>query len=166
MTVLKRGKLHGLSLVALAATALLAAVPVKAAPVTDRTQMAAYIRQMTPLHAKIVNAENRLQRAQLGYIGGNVTDAKLDAVTRAFNEDIHAAYIGVKAIKPPDVLRGPHAAFVLTVKTEDVGSQQRLESTSRQMKTLRAQWRQEVTAQLRRAGLVVPLWVKTDRWIF
>ena len=163
---MKRGKLRELPLVALAAAALLAAAPVKAATATERTQMAAYIREMAPLHAKIVNAETRLQRAQLGFIGGNVSETKLNAVTRAFNEDVHTAYIGAKAIKPPAVLRGPHAAFVLTVKTEDTGTQERLERTSRQMKTLRAQWRQEVTAQLRRAGLVVPLWVKTDRWIF
>ncbi len=151
---------------AVAAFTLVAAVPVEAAPATDRTEMAAYIRQMAPLHAKIVKAENRLQAAQLGFIGGGVTEVKLNAATRAFNEDLKAAYIGAKAIKPPADLRGPHADFVLTVKTENLGSQQTLERTSRQMKTLRAHWRQEVTFQLRHAGMTVPLWVKTDRWIF
>jgi hypothetical protein len=150
---------------AVAAFALVAALPVEAAPVTDRT-LAAYIRQMAPLHAKIVKAENRLQAAQLGFIGGSVTEAKLNSATRAFNEDLKAAHIGVKAIKPPAALRGPHAGFVLTVKTEDVGGQETLERTSRQMKTLRAHWRQEVTFHLRHAGLTVPLWVKTDRWIW
>jgi hypothetical protein len=69
----------------------------------------------------------------------------------------------MKAVKPPAAMRGPHAGFVLTVKTEFSGSQGELERRSREMATLRAHWRQEVTFQLRHAGLAVPLWVKKVR---
>ena len=137
---------------AVAATALVAAVPVEAAPVTDRTQMAAYIRQMTPLHAKIVKAENRLQSRPVGFHRRQRHRGQAERRNASVQRGLGAAYIGVKAIKPPAQLRGPHAGFVLTVKTEDFGSQQTLERTSRQMKTLRAHWRQEVTFQLRHAG--------------
>lgn len=109
----------GVSAVALAVAALLVvAVPVEAAPVTARTEMAAYIRQMAPLNAKIVKAENRLTKAQLGFIGGSVTEAEADAAARAFTRDVRDAYLGMKTIKPPAALKGPHAGFVLTVKTE------------------------------------------------
>lgn len=153
-----------LSVVVLAATAVLvAAVPVEAAPVTERTEMAAYIRQMAPLNAKIVKAENRLTKAQLGFIGGSVTEAEADAAARAFTRDVRDAYLGMKAIKPPAALKGPHAGFVLTVKTEFTKGGA---SPARKMAALKAHWRQEVTAQLRRVGLSVPLWVKTVRWYF
>jgi hypothetical protein len=155
-----------LSVVVLAVTALLVSVPVQAAPVTARTDMAAYIRQMAPLVAKMVKAENRLEKAQLGYLGGSVSEAKLKAAERAFDTDLKAAYQGMKAIKPPAALKGPHAGFVLTVKTEYAASQGELERQSRKMAALRAHWRQEVTFQLRRVGLSVPLWVKTVRWVF
>ena len=151
--------------VAVAAFALIAALPVAAAPV-GKSPMATYIRQMAPLNAKMVRAENRLNAAQLGFLGGSVSEAKLKAASRTFDIDLKAAYLGMKAITPPDVLRGPHAGYVLTVKTEYAANQATLERRSRKMATLRAQWRQEVTAQLRRAGLVVPLWVKSVRWIF
>lgn len=160
-------RLKRLCVLALAATALfVAAVPVEAAPVTKRTEMAAYIRQMAPLNAKIVKAENRLTKAQLGFIGGSVTEAKLKAAARAFDTDLRAAYQGMNAIKPPAALKGPHAGFVLTVKTEYTASQDELERRSSKMSALKAHWRQEVTAQLRRVGLSVPLWVKTVRWYF
>jgi hypothetical protein len=152
--------------VLVAAFALSAAMPVGASPVSERTQMAAYIRQMTPLNAKIVKAENRLQAAQLGFLGGSVTEAKLDAAARAFTSDLRAAYLGMNAVKPPAVLRGPHAGYVLTVKKEYAAHQGELERRSREMATLRAHWRQEVTFQLRRVGLSVPLWIKSVRWIF
>jgi hypothetical protein len=159
--------LKGLSVVALAATALLiAAVPVEAAPATDQAQMRAYISQMAPLNAKMVKAENRLTAAQLGMLGGSVTEAKLNAAARAFTSDLRAAYLGMKAVKPPAALRGPHAGFVQTVKADYTGSHAGLESRSRQMAALRAHWRQEVTFQLRHAGLAVPLWVKNVRWVF
>jgi hypothetical protein len=163
-----RVKLKGLSAaLLLAATALIvAAVPVEAAPVTDRTEMQAYIRQMAPLNAKMVRAEHRLTAAQLGYLSGSVTEAEAKAAARAFTTDVRDAYLGMKAIKPPAVLRGPHAGYVLTVKTEYSASQGTLERRSREMATLRAQWRQEVTFQLRHAGLSVPLWVKSVHWVF
>ena len=156
-----------LSVLVLAATALfVAAVPVPAAAVTDQTQMQAYIRQMAPLNAKMVKAENRLTAAQLGFINGKVTEEETKAAARAFDRDLRGAYLGMKAVTPPAVLRGPHAGYVLTVKTEYAASQGALEHRSRQMATLRAQWRQEVTFQLRHAGLSVPLWVKSVRWDF
>lgn len=149
--------------VAVAVLAVVAAMPVEAAPTTARTEMAAYIRQMAPLNAKIVKAENRLTKAQLGFIGGSVSEAEADAAARAFTRDVRRAYLGMKAIKPPAALKGPHAGFVLTVKSEftEGGA-----SPARKMAALKAHWRQEVTAQLRRVGLSVPLWVKQVRWYF
>jgi hypothetical protein len=158
---------RALSAVALAAAGLfVAAMPVEAAPVTTRAEMAAYIRQMAPLHAKTVKAEQRLSAAQLGYLGGRVTEAQLDAAARAFKRDLRDAYLGMKGVKPPAVLRSPHAGFLLTVKTEFSASQGELERRSREMSTLRAHWREEVIFQLRRAGLAVPLWIKRLRWNF
>lgn len=156
----------GLSAVVLAVTALLAvAVPVEAAPDTTRTEMAAYIRQMAPLNAKIVKAEDRLTAAQLAFLRGTGTEANADAAARAFTRDVRDAYLGMKAIKPPAVLKGPHAGFVLTVKTEFSGSGA-VEPRSSKMAALKAHWRQEVIFQLRHAGLSVPLWVKRVRWYF
>jgi len=160
-------KLKRLFAVAVAAAPLLvAAVPVEAGPVASQTTIQAYIRQMAPLNAKMVKAENRLTTAQLGLLGGSVTEAEVKAAARAFTSDVRDAYLGMKAIKPPAVLRGPHAGYVLTVKTEYAASQATLERRSREMATLRAQWREEVIFQLRHAGLSVPLWVKRVRWVF
>jgi hypothetical protein len=127
--------------------------------------MAAYIRQMAPLNAKIVKAENRLTDAQLAFLRGSGTEAKMNAAQRAFTRDVSAAYRGMKAVNPPSTLRGPHAGFVLTVKTE-LSSQPARQPRSSKMAALKAHWRQEVTAQLRRVGLSVPLWVKRISWYF
>jgi hypothetical protein len=149
--------------VAVVLVSLVAIVSASAASVTARTEMAMYIRQMAPLNAKIVKAENRLTKAQLGFLGGKVTEAEADAAARAFTRDVRDAYLGMKAIKPPAALKGPHAGFVLTVKTEFTKGGA---SPARKMAALKAHWRQEVTAQLRRVGLSVPLWVKQVRWYF
>jgi hypothetical protein len=138
-------------------------MPVEAAPGSARTEMTAYIRQMAPLYAKTVKAENRLQAAQLGYLNGKITEAEARAKARAFTRDVRDAYLGMKATKPPAVLQGPHAGFVSTVKAEFTKGGAARPS---QMAALRAQWRQEVTFQLRHAGLAVPIWVKRVRWIF
>lgn len=131
------------------------------------TEMQAYLHQMAPLYAKIVKAENRLDHAELGMLDGKVTDAELKAADQAFKPDVRAAYIGMKAVQPPAVLRGPHAGLLLTAKAEYTERWDGSRPTrARQMGALRTQWRQEVIFQLRYAGLSVPLWVKNVRWVY
>ena len=128
--------------------------------------MQAYLRQMAPPTIKMNKMENRVQEEMLKYLDGKATWAEVKAAERAHPRELKAVYDAVSAVHPPEVLRGPHAGFVATVKASQAWLKNGSDRRSPEMKILRAQWRQEVIFQLRYSGLSVPLWVKRVSWPF
>jgi hypothetical protein len=147
--------------------ALLAAVTLASqasAAATDAKQdLRVYLAAMAPLNARMVKAENNLTRGQLGFIEGSLTERESHTLTDPFPKELAAVYKTMQTVKAPSALRGPHAGFLQTVKVE---ASRNPGSRPATMRVLRAQWVEEVTAQLRFLGLVVPLWVKNIEWAF
>jgi hypothetical protein len=115
------------------------------------SELTAYLAHVAPINAAVVKAEKVFTAADLAALNGKTVNLK--KAQQVLISSLLNASAKLKRVTPPTVLKGPHAAFVSSLKLEAQGSET-------EASTLRIQWRQEVIAQLRRVGLAVPLWVK------
>jgi hypothetical protein len=113
--------------------------------------LSAYLAKIKPLNSAVVAAEASWIKAKAHpKKGSNNTDPSLNK--KELITTLQQTAVKLKRIVPPATLKSAHAAFVSSLKFEAQGANGRAN-------TLRTQWRQAVTVQLRRARLVVPHWV-------
>lgn len=140
----------------LAVAAVACASVATASTPTKAEQLRAYLASMKPVVKAIQREENRV-------VIGDTASGPLASVGR----NLLRLSAKAKVIVSPTVLRGPHADLVRGVRVESTafanynGVDERFLTTLIRGRRLQNSWREEVIFQLRRAGLAVPLWLKT-----
>jgi hypothetical protein len=80
------------------------------------SELTKYLNKMAPLNAKVVQSENRLIKAELALLHGGPNT--VTASQRAMVATLLSTATRMSQVVPPSVLKGPHAAFISSLKLE------------------------------------------------